>query len=1754
MVEQSLAILHLEDNPDDAALIQRAIKKEGIASTIERVATRADYIAALDKGSVNIILLDYSLPDFDGFSALALAREKLPDIPVILVTGSIGEELAAESIKQGAYDYVFKDRLSRLVPAIHRAIQDAASRKLQKRTQDALQASEERYRLLLESSSDSIYVLDYQWRIMVINTTAEHLVQIPRGKLIGNKLTDLFPSFEKTEFYKTFQRVMESRKSDAITAEYTYADGRKSWYEVHVDPVPEGIVCIARDITERKYAEEKYTTILRTALDGFCAVDLQGHILDVNDAYCRLIGYSREELLRMRISDIEIVENPEETTHRLQRIMEAGGDRFETQHRCKDGRIIDVDVSTNYLKKEQQFFVFLRDITARKQMETTLRESEERHRLLIEQSVMGIGVSQGNQIVFANPALLRIFEYDTLEDFVKTPLLELVAPSSREMIAKRLKKVAQGEPQPSDFEYDIVCKNGKIKTLHAQSSWVTLGDVKYTQTTFEDITERKRAEEALRDSETKYRSLFDNSLDAVMLTAPDGSILAANPAACKMFERPEEEICRLGRTSIIDSSDPRLALAIEERASKGMFSGELTGLRKDGTKFPIELTSILFKDNKGNLRTSMIIRDITNRKQMEERLIASEQKYRDLIDTAQAGVYQTHLNGTILFANKTLVDIFEFPSIQDAIGTNIIERYKNPADRKRLLLELNKNHAINNYEITFITKTNKEIVVLLSAMLIGETISGMVQDITSLKKAQDQIRLFSDAVQSVNDCVGITDLETNFLFINTAFEKTYGVSSQEIIGKKIDQLWDYFNPQHKKRTIIPHTFQDGGWQGEVLHKRKDGSFFPAWLSTAIIKNSNNQPIGLIGITRDITEQKKAEEILRQSEERYRGLFENSIMGIVQVHPDGHLLTANSTFARMFGFASPEQMIAEINDVGKQLYANPEERKQVLKLLAEKGRIKPREEEALRRDGTIFSVWASMRAIKDSNGKTLYNEAEILDITERKRAEKLTQTFTELSLELTKADTLNSLAKPVAKAVDTLLNYDAFLFVQRLPDSEMFHIVYAEDIVGGKQQRINTDDVEQEMYRPLGKLLEGEPFILNRHPQDNPQNWQRFGDESRPSSSLLFAPICFGNQVCGILSAQSYTPQRYQQPDLALLKSIADTMAPALRRVQAENILQKSESSLKEAQRIGRIGSWQWDIITNKAQWSEETYRIFGLRYGELIEHREKFLKMIHPEDRHRVDQALADAVNGVKEYSVDYRIILSNGTIKVIHAQAEVQRDNQGKAIFLHGTVQDITDRIRTEEELRISEQKFSKTFHSSPDAVALSELESGLLLEVNEGFKDVFGYSREEAIGHTTIELGIYHRPTDRTKIIQTVRKQGNLHNYELKGHRKSGSELVALLSIEQIEIGGKPCIITIARDITERKRAEENIRLSYDRLNLATKAGHLGIWDWDILKNELHWDDRMYALYGLKPSQLKGNYKTWLANVHPDDRKRCDKISRQALLGKQNYDIEFRVVWPDGSLHVLKAYAQIIRDNAGNALRMTGVNFDITDRKQAEETLRVSREKLRNLAIHLESIREEERTRIAREIHDELGQTLTALKMDTSWLTKRFTKEQTLLSQKTKDMDVIIDRTIKTVKRITSELRPGLLDDLGLPAALDWQANEFTRHSGIPSKVTIIPAGITLNRETTTGLFRIFQETLTNIARHAHATRVTVSLVKKRTRIVLTIKDNGKGITQKQINSIQSLGLIGIRERVGYLEGTVEFKGIKGKGTTVIVQIPIK
>ncbi len=416
----------------------------------------------------------------------------------------------------------------------------------------------------------------------------------------------------------------------------------------------------------------------------------------------------------------------------------------------------------------------------------------------------------------------------------------------------------------------------------------------------------------------------------------------------------------------------------------------------------------------------------------------------------------------------------------------------------------------------------------------------------------------------------------------------------------------------------------------------------------------------------------------------------------------------------------------------------------------------------------------------------------------------------------------------------------------------------------------------------------------------------------------------------------------------------------------------------------------------------------------------------------------------------------------------------------------------------------------------------------------------------------GVVH-PDDRETVVKdavNMLKGLRVSPYEYRLITKQGQIKWIMETVVPILFKGEKAVLGNSMDITGQKEAKESLQeldalkssildaipqavvgLENRRINFANTA--------------------VEEVFGWRPEDLIGKSVTLFYR----NDKEADEIGRyfyNTLEHQRTFVAEFRCRRKDGrDILCLMRSARI-----GDELKQQRIVItyeDITEQRRAEEELANSREQLRNLSIHLQSVREKESTRIAREIHDELGQSLTAIQMDLAWLGSYMPPGDLSLAGKLQSMRHLVDTTIDSVHRISTELRPTLLDDLGLTAAIEWQVEEFQGRTGVQCEARLDCKDSAVEKDLATALFRVFQETLTNVARHAAATLVRVRLAQKGDELCLDVSDNGKGITPEQIGDPKSFGIVGIRERVNLWGGIVSISGKPRKGTTIRVRIPV-
>ena len=535
----------------------------------------------------------------------------------------------------------------------------------------------------------------------------------------------------------------------------------------------------------------------------------------------------------------------------------------------------------------------------------------------------------------------------------------------------------------------------------------------------------------------------------------------------------------------------------------------------------------------------------------------------------------------------------------------------------------------------------------------------------------------------------------------------------------------------------------------------------------------------------------------------------------------------------------------------------------------------------------------------------------------------------------------------------------------------------------------------------------------------------------------------------------------------------------------------------------------------------------------------------------------------------------------------------------------DLTEQSELEERLQKSEERFSKTFHSSPAALVISRLRDGLLLDVNRATLQLYGYEREQILNKTSLELQAWPVPEERAEIIRQIKTGKPVIDFEIHIQTKAGEIRQCISAVERVELAGEECLLFLLYDITEKKKMEELLLRSNEELErrVAERTTELARANAALMKEI---KERKDAEAAVRQSEYR--YRSLIEQasdaiivfdtdgiILTANSSACEMVALESedVLGKNiaefldreqllklpirwdDFEVNHHlitervVVRKDGSRLETEVSTRKMSDGTMQAILrditerkktenerlalLTDVNRALTDLQAAEKSAEESRDQMRALAKRLQVIREEERKSIAREIHDELGQILTGLKIDLGWLENRLLTAEKPLRERVSSMTTLIDQGINSVQQISSELRPGLLDDLGLSAAIEWQASDFENRTQVICKIERLDETVGLDEDRSTALFRIFQETLTNVGRHANAHLVTINLKMEEKHVILEVHDDGIGITNEEIAGPRSIGLLGVKERALAFGGEFRIEGTPGKGTHVYVSIPV-
>ena len=440
-------------------------------------------------------------------------------------------------------------------------------------------------------------------------------------------------------------------------------------------------------------------------------------------------------------------------------------------------------------------------------------------------------------------------------------------------------------------------------------------------------------------------------------------------------------------------------------------------------------------------------------------------------------------------------------------------------------------------------------------------------------------------------------------------------------------------------------------------------------------------LGVFFLNSGAGERRRAEGALKEAEKKYRGIFENAVEGIFQNTPAGHFISANPAMARMLGFDSPEELIHTRNDIERQGYAEPALRNKFKQMLEENGVVTGFEYEVYRKDGVKIWVSENSRVVRDAEGRALYYEGSVQDITERKRAEAERNVLSE-----------------IVQGVITTSNLDELL---ALAHRSIGKILYAENCFVGLHDA-KTDlicfqfwmdkfdsvpppqPISDGFTRSSYVLRTGKPLLLTKELQAQLFEQGAIAVSGSDPTSWLGVPLLTPIRTLGVLAVQHYEKENaYSQRDLEFLSTVGNQIALAIERKQADEELKRSEERLAVAQKIAHVGSWEWDVISNEIIWSDEQYRLLGFAPRAFTPTTDLGLASVHPDDRALMRAWMESVLANKKSSELDNRIVRPNGEVRALHTQATTILDDSGNILRFVGTSQDVTECKQAEVELR---------------------------------------------------------------------------------------------------------------------------------------------------------------------------------------------------------------------------------------------------------------------------------------------------------------------------------------------------------------------------------------------------------------------------------------------------------------------------------------
>ncbi len=1106
--------------------------------------------------------------------------------------------------------------------------------------------------------------------------------------------------------------------------------------------------------------------------------------LIVNQAFEKLTGL--QNVTGKKISELipDIRETDQELIRTYGRVASSGiPESFETYTEFLD-KWFSISVSC----PEKDHFVAIFDvINQRKEAEKSLYESKADLSAILDSTDESVILISADETVMSLNSVAAAKLGGLSGDFIGKNIFDLLPPevvAYRRSLIQQVKETFKPlaiEDQHNDLWlmnriYPILDSSGKVSRIAIFSR---------------DISQSKNAENVLLESESRYRSLFENSLVGILHTYPDGTVLGANPEACRLLQRTEDEICRVGRSGIVATADPHLAEALAVRSQTGQFSGVLSYLRADGTTFQAEIASNEFLDSYGQLHSNIVFRDITKRKLFEDALRENELRFRNLFERNNAIMLLIEPeSGLILDANKSAADFYGY-SLTELRSLKIHDINVLPCEKVKSE-RLNALNERRNYFIFPHRLANGEqrIVEVHSSPIDYEgnkLLFSIIHDITDRKKAEDALSKseakFRRLYESASLGIFQSTPDGKVISVNPAFVAMFGYDSAEDIKNSIPDISSgLFADKNRRDEILSMMEENPDLKTfENIYLRKDGNTFVGQLHISRVFDESGRLEYVEGFIEDITQRKLSEEALLNSKLQYDKLAANIPVGVYVLHSDVHgtlkLAYVSPRISELTGL-SAESLIYDVSSIYKSIH--PGDQAGFAELNEECLRLKRPFDWSGRTCVSGEVKWIHITSSPEllGNGDTLWHGL-IVDITNEKLAEEAL------------IEALNRLLKIASRVPGVVYQY------KLRPDGTSCFPYASEGM--------------NEIYhiRPDEVLEDASLVFANIHPDD------RTGvSESIHASANELTPwkyeyrVKFGDGTVRWLLGNAL-PQKEDDGSVLWHGFITDI---TVRKKNEEELRYANwqNASIIEGT---HVGTWEWNIQTGETIFSEEWAKMIGYTLDELAPVNIKtWEKFIHPDDLKKSAELLERHFAGeLPYYDLECQMIHKNGQLVWIHDRGcVITRTDDGKPLMMFGTHTDITERKLAEEELRANEIKFKTLFEANTDGILIFNVgpdgPSSTITDLNENAAKMVGYTKAEMLTMLPNQLEKDYTEQKMTERGQDLLSKGMSH-FETKILHKNGREIDVETKVVLVNFMNQPALMNIVRDISDRKSNEKQL-----------------------------------------------------------------------------------------------------------------------------------------------------------------------------------------------------------------------------------------------------------------------------------------------------------------------------------------------------------